>query len=218
MEMTLRQVDVVRIDHFRGFESYWEVPAGDKTARNGKWVPGPGMDLLKHFKGMNVIGEDLGFLTPAVIEMKKKSGFPGMKILQFAWDFRDGHYATDNAYLPYNHEQNCIAYTGTHDNQTTRGWYNSLPDCYKDYVRRYFQCPDEDIVWQMIRGALSSVANTAVIPMQDILGLDDNARMNLPSSVGSANWSWRYDPKDMQFWMLGRLREMITVYGREVIE
>ncbi len=218
MEMTLRQVDVVRIDHFRGFESYWEVPAGDTTARNGKWVPGPGMDLLKHFKGMNVIGEDLGFLTDDVLAMKKKSVFPGMKVLQFAWDFRDGHFATDNAYLPYNHEQNCVAYTGTHDNQTTRGWYNSLPENYRDYVRRYFQCPDEDVVWQMIRGVLSSVANTAVIPMQDIMGLDDSARMNMPSSVGSANWSWRYDPSLMQDWMMGRLSEMVQVYGREVFE
>ena len=216
MEMTLKQVDVVRIDHFRGFESYWEVPAGEPTARNGKWVAGPGMDLLKHFKGMDVIGEDLGFLTPEVVAMKKKSGFPGMKILQFAWDFRDGHYASDNAYLPFNHENNCIAYTGTHDNQTTRGWYESLPESYRDYVRRYFQCPDSDVVWQMIRGAISSVANTAVIPMQDIMGLDDSARMNLPASVGSANWSWRFDPSQMESWMMGRLREMIEVYGREV--
>ena len=107
-----------------------------------------------------------------------------------------------------------MAYTGTHDNQTTRGWYGSLPDNYKDYVRRYFQSPDDDIVWQMIRGVISSVANTAIIPMQDIMGLDDRARMNLPASVGSANWSWRYDPSQMQSWMMDRLREMIEIYGR----
>ena len=214
IRMTLRQVDVVRIDHFRGFESYWEVPAGETTARIGEWIPGPRMELLKYFKGLDVIGEDLGFLTPEVREMQKKSGFPGMKVIQFAWDFKDGKIDTTNAYLPHNYEKNCVAYTGTHDNQTSRGWFNSLPDSYKDYVRRYFQCPDEDVVWQMIRGAISSVANTAVIPMQDILGLDDSARMNLPSSVGSANWSWRYDPGLMQSWMMDRLKGMIEIYGR----
>lgn len=217
MEMTLNQVDIIRIDHFRGFESYWEVPAGETTARNGKWVKGPGMDLLKQFKHMNVIGEDLGLLTQEVRDMQKKSGFPGMKIIQFAWDFYDGRFNTENAYLPHNYEKNCVAYTGTHDNQTSQGWFNSLPDNYKDIVRRYFQCPDSDVVWQMIRGTIASVANTAIIPMQDIMGLDDSARMNLPSSVGSANWSWRYDPSQMQGWMMDRLREMIEIYGREVI-
>lgn len=214
MEMTLKLVDIVRIDHFRGFESYWEIPAGAKNAVNGKWMPAPGMDLLKHFKGLNVIGEDLGFLTPAVLAMKKKSGFPGMKVTQFAWDLSKGYFDTKNAYLPHNFEPNCVAYTGTHDNETTRGWYNNLSEDYKDIVRRYFQSPDEDIVWQMIRGIISSVANTAVITMQDILGLDNSARMNLPASVGSANWSWRYDPSLMQPWMMDRLREFNTIYGR----
>jgi len=215
MEMTLKLVDIVRIDHFRGFESYWEVASGAKNAMNGKWVPGPGMDLLKHFKNMNVIGEDLGFLTPEVLSLKKKSGFPGMKVIQFAWGFKDGFLDTGNAYLPHNYEQNCVAYTGTHDNETVLGWYLNQNDAYKDLIRRYLQCPDEDIVWQMIRSVVSSVANTAVIPMQDILCLDNNARMNLPSSVGSANWSWRYDPSLMQDWMIDRLREFIRLYGRE---
>lgn len=214
MEMTFRLVDIVRIDHFRGFESYWEVPAGDKNAVNGKWVPGPGNALLKHFKGMNVIGEDLGFLTPEVLAMKKKSGFPGMKVAQFAWDISEGRFDTSNAYLPHNYEQNCVAYTGTHDNETTRGWYNGLNDRYKDIIRRYFQSPDDDIVWQIIRGLMASVANTVIIPMQDILGLDNTARMNLPSTVGSSNWSWRYAPSLMQDWMTDRLREFISLYGR----
>ena len=218
MEMTLKLVDIVRIDHFRGFESYWEVPAGAVNAVKGEWIPGPGMDLLSHFKGLNVIGEDLGFLTPAVAAMKKKSGFPGMKIAQFAWDYSKGYFDATNAYLPHNYETNCVAYTGTHDNETTRGWYNGLSDQYKDIVRRYFQSPDEDIVWQMIRGLLASAANTVVIPMQDILGLDNSARMYLPSSVGSANWSWRYDPALMQDWMMARLREFIHLYGREQLE
>ena len=214
MEMTMRMVDIVRIDHFRGFESYWEVPAGAENAVTGQWIPGPGMKLLKHFKNLNVIGEDLGFITPEVAELKRKSGFPGMKITQFAWDLSKGYFDTSNAFLPFNFETNCVAYTGTHDNETTRGWYNGLPDSYKDLVRRYCQCSDDDVVWQMIRNNLSSVANTVVIPMQDILGLDNSARMNLPASVGSSNWSWRYDPALMQDWMLGRLREMIELYGR----
>ncbi len=214
MEMTMKLVDIVRIDHFRGFESYWEVPAGAHTARTGKWMQGPGMDLLRHFKGMNVIGEDLGFLTPAVLAMKKKSGFPGMKITQFAWDFSKGYFDTKNAYLPHNFEQNCVAYAGTHDNETTRGWFGNLDERTQDIVRRYYQSPNEDIVWQMIRGNLASAANTVVVTMQDILGLDNSARMNLPASVGNANWSWRYDPSLMQDWMMDRLGEYINIYGR----
>ena len=215
MEMTLRLVDIVRIDHFRGFESYWEVPAGSENAKNGKWVPGPGMDLLKHFKGMPIIGEDLGFLTPAVAKMKKESGFPGMKIMQFAFDLSKGSFDAKNAYLPHNYERSCVAYTGTHDNETTRGWFSNLPGDYKDIVRRYLQCPDEEVVWQMIRALLASEADTVVIPMQDILGLDNSARMNMPSVVGTSNWSWRYDPDMLQFWMLGRLGEFIMLYGRD---
>ena len=120
--------------------------------------------------------------------------------------------------MPHNYENNCVAYTGTHDNETTRGWYNSLNDKYKDLVRRYFQSPDDDIIWQMIRGLMASAANTVIIPMQDILGLDNSARMNLPSSVGSSNWSWRYDPSLMQDWMMARLEEFIHLYGREQLE
>lgn len=215
MSMTLKMVDIVRIDHMRGFESYWEVPAGEKTAVSGKWVPGPNMDLLKSFKKFNIIGEDLGFLTPAVHKMQKQSGFPGMKVLQFAWDILpDGNLDTTNAYLPFNYTPNSVAYTGTHDNQTSRGWYNSLSPAVQDIVRRYFQCADSDVVWQMIRSILSSVANTAIIPMQDLLGLDDSARMNTPSTVGISNWSWRYDSNLLQPWMLERLSNMIHLYGR----
>lgn len=215
IEMTLRMVDIVRIDHFRGFESYWRVPAGESTAENGAWLPGPGMDLLRHFKGKNLIAEDLGVITDEVKAMKAKSGFPGMKVLQFAFENRDGAFNTQNAALPHNYEsRNCVAYTGTHDNQTSRGWYNCQDPYFKDLVRRYLQCPDEEVVWQMIRSLLSSIADTVIIPMQDIMGLDDSARMNQPSTVGSSNWSWRYDPELMQSWMLGRLREMIEIYGR----
>ena len=214
IEMTLKMVDIIRIDHFRGFESYWEIPADATNAVVGQWVPGPGMDLLKHFKKYDVIGEDLGFITPEVAELKRKSGFPGMKILQFAWDLSRGYFYTDHAFLPHNYENNCVAYTGTHDNETTRGWYNGLSGDYKDIVRRYLQSSDDDVVWQMIRALLMSPANTVVIPMQDIMGLDNSARMNLPSTVGESNWSWRYDPSLMQGWMMDRLREMITLYGR----
>ena len=214
MEMTLKMVDIVRIDHFRGFEAYWEVPAGANTAINGQWVKGPGMDLLKHFKGMNVIAEDLGILSPEVYELKRKSGFPGMKITQFAWDFSKGYFNADHEFLPHNLDPNCVAYIGTHDNETARGWFNGTSDMIRDIVRRYYQCSDEDVVWQMIRGNLASVANTVIIQMQDIMGLDNSARMNLPASVGSSNWSWRHDPSLMQGWMIDRLREMICLYGR----
>ena len=216
MEMTLKCVDIVRIDHFRGFESYWEVPAGSENAVNGKWVPGPGMDLLKHFKGMNIIGEDLGVLTDEVKKLKKDSGFPGMKVLQFAWDFRDGFFNTKNEALPFNYEDsNCVAYTGTHDNATTKGWFYYLSYEAQDLVRRFFQCPDEDVVWQMIRSVLSSTANTAIIPMQDLLGLDESGRMNVPSTVGTSNWSWRYNPAMMKSWMIERFRDYIKLYGRD---
>lgn len=214
VEMTLKMVDVLRIDHFRGFESYWEVPAGSETAQAGKWMPGPGMKMLKHFKGMEIIAEDLGIITPEVEKLLEDSGFPGMKIVQFAFDLSSGRLNTENAYLPHNYVKNCVAYTGTHDNETTRGWYNRQSDEYKDILRRYFQCPDEEIVWQMMRSLISSSANYVIFPLQDLMGLDNSARMNAPSTVGSSNWSWRFDPSLLTDGILNRLREYISLYGR----
>jgi len=214
VEMSFKLVDILRIDHFRGFEAYWETLAGEETAVNGKWVLGPGMKLLGHFKGLNIIAEDLGFLTEEVRKLRENTGFPGMKILQFAWEFSDGHFDATNAYLPHNYEKNCIAYTGTHDNETSRGWFDRQDETYKDIIRRYLQCPNEEVVWQMIRTLLASSAKYAIFPMQDIMGLDNSARMNVPSTVGSSNWSWRMDPAQLENWKLDRLREYIMIYGR----
>lgn len=213
VEMTLKMVDIVRIDHFRGLQSYWEVPRRAKDARRGKWMPGPSMDLIRHFKDKDIIAEDLGVITKDVEQLLSDSGFPGMKVLQFAFDIRNSKL-DKNSYLPYNYPYNCVAYTGTHDNNTTRGWFNSLSDDYKDIVRRFLQCPDEEVTWQMIRAICASSAKYAVIPMQDLMDLDESARMNAPSTVSSSNWSWRMDPKDLQQWRLDRLREFINLYGR----
>ncbi|MCR4676273.1 MAG: 4-alpha-glucanotransferase [Sphaerochaetaceae bacterium] len=214
VEMTLKNVDILRIDHFRGFESYWEIPAGSETAESGSWKKGPGMKLLKNFSGMDIIAEDLGVMTEAVEQLLSDSGFPGMKVLQFAFDLSKGYFDTDNAFLPHNYNTNCVAYTGTHDNETTRGWYDSLSDDYKDIIRRYFQCPDSDVVWQMIRVLIQGPAKYAIFPLQDLLGLDNSARMNAPSTVGSFNWSWRFDLNALDQNSLNRLREYISLYGR----
>ncbi|MCR5760900.1 MAG: 4-alpha-glucanotransferase [Sphaerochaetaceae bacterium] len=212
--MTMKMVDVLRIDHFRGFESYWEIPAGSATAEAGHWEPGPGMKLLKHFTDLDIIAEDLGVITDEVKALLSDTGFPGMKIVQFAFDLSGGHFNTENAYLPHNYDKNCAAYTGTHDNETTRGWYDRQSDEYKDIIRRYFQCPDEEVVWQMIRVLIASPARYVIFPLQDIMGLDNSARMNAPSTVGSSNWSWRFDPDKLTDGILNRLKEYITIYGR----
>ncbi len=214
VEMTLKMVDIVRIDHFRGFEAYWESDKDARDASTGKWVKSPGQKILNYFNNDAIIAEDLGVITPEVEQLRLDNGFPGMKVLHFAFDYNNGCLNKDNWYLPYNYEKNCVAYTGTHDNQTSRGWYNSLSEEYKDIVRRYFQSPDEDVVWQMIRSLLASSANYVVLPVQDIMGLDDSARMNTPSTVGSSNWSWRFNPDNLQSWMLDRLREYLNLYGR----
>ena len=214
VEMTLKLVDIVRIDHFRGLESYWEVPALSPDASYGKWVKGPGMKLVKHLKGLNIIAEDLGVITPEVEKLLEDSGFPGMKVLQFAFDLNDGFLNTDNYYLPFNYEYNCAAYTGTHDNDTSRSWFGNLSDSYRDIVRRFLQCPDEDVVWQMMRCLLASNAKYVVFPMQDLMDLGGEARMNAPSTVTSCNWSWRMNPADLESWRLDRLREYISIYGR----
>lgn len=214
IEQTFRMVDIVRIDHFRGFESYWEVPAGNDTAINGSWKKGPGTDLLKYFKGRQIIAEDLGIITDKVGELLEATGWPGMKVLQFAFECSGSTLKADNFYLPHNYGKNCVAYTGTHDNQTSRGWFNSLPDNCRDVVRRYLQSPDDDVVWQMMRVLLASSADTVVFPVQDLLGLDDGARMNAPSTVGTFNWSWRMQKDAIQSWMTDRLREYISLYGR----
>lgn len=182
--------DIVRIDHFRGLESYWEIPAEANTAAHGRWEQGPGMDLIRAVKDelgdVSVLAEDLGLLTPGVLALKAESGYPGMKVLHFAFDGYSG-----NLYLPHNYERNCVVYTGTHDNDTTAGWLGGASEFEKEQAAAYFNLTeDEGYNWGLIRGAFASVADVAVIPMQDILGLGSWARMNKPATIGGTNWKW----------------------------
>lgn len=213
---TLRMVDMVRIDHFRGFESSWEIPSGSDNAINGKWVKGPGRRLFDKLPGdARIIAEDLGVITPEVESLRDELGLPGMKVLQFAFEAQDGRLNAAHDYLPHNYGYNCAAYTGTHDNETSRGWYQNQSDFMKDMIRRYLQCPDEDVVWQMMRSVLQSHAGYAIFPMQDVLGLGNEGRMNQPATVGASNWSWRLRKGELQEWMLARLGAMIALYGRD---
>jgi len=188
---TLSLVDIVRIDHFRGFDEYWSVPFGDTTAVNGKWCAGPRFDLFEAVKkalgDLPIIAEDLGLMTDGVIELRDGLGLPGMKILQFAFDESE-----ENDYLPHNMDNvNCVTYTGTHDNDTTIGWYSKADEQSKDHFRRYLSVSGEDCAWDLIRLAFSSVARYAIIPIQDIMNLDGNYRMNTPG-IGSGCWQFRY--------------------------
>ena len=215
MTHCLELYDVVRIDHFRGFDEYYAIPYGDKTAERGKWEKGPGMDLFhtldKKIKDLRVIAEDLGFLTESVLEMLKESGFPGMKVLQFAFDGSE-----DSSYLPYKYDHNCVVYTGPHDNETTKGWLENLQGHDLKFVREYINCyeqPVNDCVWALIRTALSSVADLAVIPIQDYLCLGNEARMNAPSTLGD-NWKWRLTANQISETTLYHMREVTRIYGR----
>lgn len=215
----LALTDVVRIDHFRGFEACWEVSPEETTAINGRWVKGPGIKIFESLKRefgskLRIIAEDLGVITDEVEALRDQTGFAGMRILQFAFALKDGKLDATNVYLPHNYIQNCVAYTGTHDNNTSRGWFASLDPATQDAVRRYLQCPDHEVVWQMIRALWSSCADLAIIPMQDLAGLGEEARMNLPSTVGSSNWSWRMDEGSIEPWMIERLRSFSELYGR----
>ena len=206
--------DVVRIDHFRGFESYFAVPYGELTAKNGHWVKGPGNDLFDALTAalgndLPIIAEDLGFLTPAVRELLEKSGFPGMKVLQFAFDSRE-----DSDYLPHHYSRNCVVYTGTHDNDTILGWTETAEAEDVLMARRYLHVDDEEgFNWSMMRAALMSVADTAILMMQDIIGLGSEARINTPSTLGG-NWQWRISDGCINDWLAGIVRENTALYGR----
>lgn len=206
--------DKTRIDHFRGFESYWEIPAGETTAINGRWVKGPGMKLFeainKAIGNLDIIAEDLGFLTPEVHAFREASGFPGMKVLQFAFDVRE-----ESDYLTHLYDKHCVVYTGTHDNNTVRGWLDTVrvPDMI--HACRYLSLTrDEGLNWGFIRGAWSSVGNLAIAQMQDFLDLDSDARMNIPSTVGDHNWSWRMLPNQLTEELADRIYQMTKLYGR----
>lgn len=208
----LSMVDLVRIDHFRGFESCWSVPAGNPTAEHGEWVKTPGDELFATLRAtlgpMPLIAEDLGVITPEVEALRDKYGFPGMKILQFGF----GGNAS-NEFLPHNYPRHCVVYTGSHDNDTALGWYRTAGEKVQDHVRRYFMCDGHDISWVMIRAALASVGELAVIPLQDVLALDSHARMNFPGRA-EGNWQWRYVPEQLSSAIAARLRELTELYGR----
>lgn len=210
---SLKIYDVLRIDHFRGFESYYSIPAGDKTAKNGVWRKGPGIKLFDRVKQLYgelpIIAEDLGFLTDEVREMLKLTGFPGMKILQFAFDSRE-----ESDYLPHTYSHNCVVYTGTHDNDTIIGWTHSADPADVEYARRYLRINSaEGFNWGMIKSAWASPADTAIMMMQDFMGLDSDARMNEPSTVGD-NWRWRIDGGCINDWLAQIIYENTKIYCR----
>ena len=204
--------DVVRIDHFRGFEASWFIPASCETAIDGNWVKVPGDALFEKLQhsGINLplVAEDLGIITDEVRALRDKFGLPGMKILQFAFDGD-----SNNAYLPHNHVENCVVYTGTHDNDTTLGWYQDLPAHLKHYVNEYLHANPNDMPWPLIEAAFASVAQLAIVPMQDVLCLDGNHRMNVPG-VDEGNWQWRFDWSQMPPGVHDRLRHFSHIYGR----
>lgn len=205
--------DVVRIDHFRGFDEYYAIPFGDETAEYGHWEKGPGYELFKVMKqqlgNKSVIAEDLGFLTPSVIKLVKKTGYPGMKILQFAFDSRE-----ESDYLPHNYVPNSVVYTGTHDNNTTLGWFKELNRHDRGFAKRYLNIKtNQNVTWEFIRAALASVSETAIIPMQDYLGLSGEARINMPSTLGT-NWKWRMLPGQISEELAIQIRNMCKLYGR----
>jgi len=212
LESVLSMVDLVRLDHFRGFQAYWEIPAEDEGAETGRWITGPGEDFLEvaqQFLGdLPIIAEDLGLITPEVVALREAFNLPGMKVLQFAFDDDATH-----EYLPHNFERHCVVYTGTHDNDTTRGWYDSAPDETQEFCRRYLGCNDEDIPWSMIKAVWSSVAEMAIAPMQDLLELGSDARMNFPSRA-EGNWQWRVKSEQLSPQLAARMREMSVLYGR----
>jgi 4-alpha-glucanotransferase len=208
----MKLYDLMRVDHFRGFEAYWEIPADAPTAITGRWRKGPGAAFFhamrKALGSLNFIAEDLGVITADVIELRKTFDLPGMRILQFAFD-----HNPDNLYLPHNHEPDSVVYTGTHDNNTTRGWWNAASEHERDYARRYLSISGEWIHWDLIRTALSSIARYAIAPMQDILGLDSAHRMNEPG-LPTGSWEWRFTWNQVESWYATYLAEMTRLYGR----
>ncbi len=208
----LNSFDLIRIDHFRGFESYWEIPAAEKTAINGHWVEAPGQALFEtlqqHHPHLPFIAEDLGVITEAVIKLRMQFKLPGMKILQFA--FNDG---ADNPYLPHNHAHNSVVYTGTHDNNTTVGWFNEIDDRQRNHVLEYLGHPQESMPWPLIRAALASVSSLAVLPMQDLLALDQHHRFNTPGTT-TGNWQWRFQWEWVPENLAAKLKHLLAIYDR----
>ena len=213
VKANLSTCDIIRIDHFRGFDEYWAVPYGDKTAENGTWCPGPRTDLFNAIKNelgeLPIIAEDLGTMTQGVIDLREATGFPGMKILGFAFDSKE-----ENDYLPHTYTKNCVVYTGTHDNDTLIGWFTKANEDDKQFARNYLNSrSDNEIHWDAIRGAWSSVANMAIAPIQDFLGLGSEARINTPG-LASGNWQWRLKDGVLTDELAERIAKLTKVYSR----
>jgi 4-alpha-glucanotransferase len=212
LQMVFTQADVVRIDHFRGFEAYWEIPAEEPTAVRGQWVTGPGAhffeSMAEQLGDLPIIAEDLGVITPEVEALRDQFDFPGMKILQFAFGGE-----RNSGFLPHNFVSNCVVYTGTHDNDTVIGWYQSASEDERDHFRRYLAVDGHDAAWDMIRMAYMSVADTAVATMQDLMRLGNEARMNFPGKVGGY-WRWRYTSDMLTDYITENLLELTELYGR----
>ncbi len=215
LEICFRMYDVVRIDHFRGFDEYYSIPYGAETAIEGHWEKGPGMALFHAVKSRlgerRIIAEDLGFLTESVKQLVKDSGFPGMKVLEFAFDPRE-----ETDYLPHGYDKNCVVYTGTHDNETLVQWYQGLDKASRDFADEYMgnrDVPDERKYWDFVRMAMLSVANTCIIPLQDYLGLDASARINKPSTLGD-NWVWRMGRNMFTEKLAARIYRLTRISGR----
>lgn len=215
IEYSLSLYDFVRVDHFRGFDEYYSIPYKSINAVNGTWEKGPGIELFKHFREtlgeVNIIAEDLGFLTESVKKLLKDTGYPGMKVLQFAFNSEG-----DSDYLPHNYERNCVVYTGTHDNNTICGWYKSLNAKDKEMSINYLNNKnslENQINWDFICLAMRSVANICIIPVQDYLGLEDDARINAPSTLGD-NWTWRMNPDCFSKELVGKIKMLTKIYSR----
>ena len=212
MRRTIELVDIVRIDHFRGFAQYWEIPAEEETAINGRWCPGPGAALFdaiaKALGPLPIIAEDLGIVTADVGALRKRFAFPGMRILHFA--FAEG---SRNPYLPHHHESDSVIYTGTHDNDTTLGWWVQASEHEREHVRAYLDTDGHEVHWTLIRAALASVADTAIVPLQDILGLGSEHRMNRPGEA-QGHWAWRFEWSQVQPEHAERLAALARLYDR----
>src|SRR5262249_3316547 len=209
LRATLKQVDLIRLDHFRGFEAYWEVPAEMPTAEIGQWVPGPGADLFEPLRRelghLPLIAEDLGLITPEVDALREQLQLPGMRVLHFAFGGE-----ADHRFLPHNYLRNTVVYTGTHDNDTTHGWYATLPANEKAFLHRYLGREATDVAWDLIRLAWGSVADYAVVPLQDVLDLGTEARMNMPSRA-AGNWGWRFTEEMLTEAVLERLGDLTAL-------
>jgi 4-alpha-glucanotransferase len=217
-------VDIIRLDHFRGFEAYWEVPAAEDTAINGRWVEGPGaafFEALHEALGeLPIVAEDLGLITPEVRALRERFRLPGMRVLQFGF----GGDPRTNEHCPHNYPRNCVVYTGTHDNNTSVGWLHEVErsesrdglepmQAERTAALKYMASNGQEVHWDMIRLALASVGNLAIIPLQDVLGLGQEARMNYPGKP-EGNWQWRYAADLLTTELVGRLREITEMYGR----